>query len=98
MNVKAKMASPPVQRMGKVRQKLVLDQAMAAGWLGPDRDGKVSAYVPASLLAAARERAQVGSDSELLEIALSLLALEDDFGKWLVSHKGKIPADIDLGF
>ena len=98
MNVKAKITSPPVQRMGKVRKKLVLDQALAAGWLGPDRDGKVSACVPASLLAAARERAQVGSDSELLELALSLLAQEDDFGEWLLSRKGKIPADIDLGF
>jgi hypothetical protein len=40
----------------------------------------------------------VSSDTELLVLALSRLALEDDFGKRLVSRKGSIPADIDLEF
>ena len=38
-----------------------------------------------------------GSQAELLELALSQLALEDDFGARLVGRKGSIPADIDLG-
>jgi hypothetical protein len=38
----------------------------------------------------------VTSDTKLLELALSKLAIEDDFGTRLVNCKGSIPADIDL--
>jgi hypothetical protein len=50
------------------------------------------------LLGAAKERAHVVSDTELLEIALSRLVLEDDFGRRFVRRKGKIPKSVDLEF
>ena len=78
------------------RNKLVLDQAKAAGLIGPARDSRLSGRVPAKLVEAAKQRAHVSSDTELLVLALSRLVLEDDFGARLVERKGSIPASIDL--
>ena len=80
------------------RNKLVREHARAAGLLGAAKDTRVSGRVPASLLEAAKKRAHVASDTELLEIALSRLALEDDFGVRLLRRKGAIPPSVDLEF
>lgn len=79
------------------RNKLVLDQAKAVGLLGAAKNTRLSGRVPSELIEAAKKRAHVTSDTELLELALSRLALEDDFGARLVGRKGSIPVDIDLG-
>jgi hypothetical protein len=83
--------------IARTRNKLVLDEARAKGLLGAAKSARLSGRLPASLIEAAKARARVSSDTELLEIALSRLALEDDFGARLVRCKGSIPADIDLG-
>ena len=56
-----------------------------------------TAEVSAKLLEAAKRRAHVTSDTELIELALSRRALEDDFGPRLLRLKGSVPADIDFG-
>ena len=78
------------------RNRLVLEQAKAIGLLGTAKNTRLSGRVPSELVEAAKKRAHVTSDTELLELALSRLALEDDFGVRLVDRKGIIPADIDL--
>ena len=82
--------------VARTRNRLVLDQAKAVGLLGAAKNTRLSGRVPTRLLEAAKRSAQVGSDTELLELALSRLALEDEFGARLVRRKGSIPADIDL--
>ena len=47
---------------------------------------------------AAKKRAGVTSDTELLEIALSSLALEDDFGERFLKRKGSVDPDLPLEF
>lgn len=79
------------------RKGLVLQQAREAGLLGQAKSARLSGRVPAALLEAAKARTQTSSDTELLELALSMLALQDDFGARLVRRKGSIPADTDLG-
>lgn len=79
------------------RNKLVLKQAKAVGLLGAAKNTRLSGRVPSELIEAAKKRAHVTSDTELLELALSRLALEDDFGARLVRRKGSVPAEIDLG-
>jgi hypothetical protein len=64
--------------------------------LGSAKSARLSGRVPASLIEAAKQRAHVASDTELLELALACLALEDDFGARLVRRKGSVPPDIDL--
>ena len=81
-----------------LRNKLVREHARAVGLLGSAKDARVSGWLPASLIEAAKKRAHVASDRELLEIALSRLTLEDDFGVKLLRHKGAIKPSIDLEF
>jgi hypothetical protein len=80
------------------RNKLVLEQARAVGLLGTAKDTRLSGRISAHLIEAAKARAHVNSDTELLELALSRLALDDDFGPTLLRLKGSVPQDIDLGF
>jgi hypothetical protein len=40
----------------------------------------------------------LSSDTEIIELALAKLALEDDFGAKLVDLKGSVARDIDLEF
>lgn len=79
------------------RNRLVLEQAKAIGLLGTAKNTRLSGRVSSELIEAAKKRAHVTSDTELLELALSRLALEDDFGVRLVGRKGTIPTDVDLG-
>jgi hypothetical protein len=80
------------------RNRQILEEARAAGLLGASKDIRISGRITASLLAAAKERAHVTADTELIEIALARLALEDDFGAKLVRRKGSLPKNVDLGF
>ena len=80
-----------------VRNKLVIEQARAVGLLGAAKNTRLSGRVSSELIEAAKKRAHVTSDTELLELALSRLALEDDFGARLVARKGSVPSDLDLG-
>ena len=82
----------------RARNTLALHQAREAGLLGPRKDARISGRISAALLGAAKERAHVVSDTELLEIALSRLVLEDDFGRRFARRKGKIPKSVDLEF
>lgn len=83
-------------KIALTRNKLVLEQARAVGLLGTAKNTRLSGRVSSDLIDAAKKRAHVTSDTELLELALSRLALEDDFGARLVKRKGSIPPDIDL--
>jgi hypothetical protein len=97
MATQTRAAAESVAKVASARNKLVLDQAKAAGLLGAAKNTRLSGRVPSELIEAAKKRAHVTSDTELLELALSRLAIEDDFGVRLVGRKGSIPADVDLG-
>lgn len=97
MAAQTRTAAESEAKVASARNKLVLDQARAAGLLGTVKNTRLSGRVPSELIEAAKKRAHVSSDTELLELALSRLAIEDDFGARLVGRKGSIPADIDLG-
>jgi hypothetical protein len=58
----------------------------------------VTARMDDELLAAAKQRTGIASDSELLEIAVATLAVGDEFGEWLLAQRGRLRKDfvIDL--
>ena len=97
MAAQTRTAAESEAKVASTRNKLVLEQAKAAGLLGAAKNTRVSGRVPSELIEAAKKRAHVTSDTELLELALARLALEDDFGVRLVARKGSVPSDIDLG-
>jgi hypothetical protein len=78
------------------RISATLDQARRTGLLGGAKDTRISGRVSQRLVAAAKRRAGAQSDTDVIEIALATLALEDDFGAKLVRRKGSIPPDLDL--
>lgn len=79
------------------RHEATLNQARAAGLLGAAKNARIAGRVSAKLVAAAKKRAGITSDTDVIEIALATLALEDDFGTKLVRRKGSIPKDLDIG-
>jgi len=97
MSAQIRAAADSETKVALTRNKLVLEQARAVGLLGNAKNTRLSGRVPSELIDAAKKRAHVTSDTELLELALCRLALEDDFGARLVERKGSIPSDIDLG-
>ena len=78
------------------RIDLVMDEARNAGLVGGPKDTVIRGRVAKSLVRAAKKRAGVTSDTELLEIALSSFALEDDFGEKFLKRKGAIDPDLPL--
>ena len=96
MAVRTRTSTDTEEYIALKRNRLVLEQARAVGLLGEAKDTRLSGRVPAGLIEAAKKRAHVSSDTELLELALARMALEDDFGARLVRRKGSVPANIDL--
>lgn len=80
------------------RTDLVISEAKKAGLVGGPKNTVIRGRVSDRLVKAAKRRAGVKSDTALLEVALSNLALEDDFGEQLLKLKGSIDPDIDLEF
>jgi len=75
---------------------LVARQAAAIGLLGGEKTARIGGRVTQELLDAARSASGLQSDTELLEYALSKVALEDDFGAKLLARKGSIPKGVEL--
>ncbi len=80
------------------RRRLTMRHAEAEGLVGDDKSARIAGRVSRRLLEAARKKAGIRSDTELLEYALAAIALQDDFGDRLFSHEGKVSKDIDLEF
>lgn len=87
----------PVSGPAGLRRWTVIDTARRLGLLGGE-SGRIGGRVRRDLVAAAKERSGIASDTELLEYALAKVALEDDFGAKLVTREGRIPKDLDLEF
>jgi hypothetical protein len=82
--------------LAAARNRATLESARAAGLLGRAKNTRVAGRVSSELVAAAKKRAGLSSDTDIIEIALARLALEDDFGAKLVRRKGAVPRDIDI--
>jgi hypothetical protein len=83
--------------LAAARNQATLESARAAGLIGGAKSARVAGRVSAELVAAAKKSAGVSSDTDVIEVALARLALEDEFGAKLVRNKGSVPRDIDLG-
>jgi hypothetical protein len=86
------------RRLAALRNRATLESARAAGLLGTAKDARVAGRVPARLLAAAKKSTDLSSDTDVIEIALARLALEDDFGAKLVRRKGSLGRELELEF
>jgi hypothetical protein len=80
-----------------LRRHAVMETARQLGLLGGE-NSRIGGRIRRDLLAAAKKKSGIASDTELLEYALAKIALEDEFGTKLVRRKGRIAQDIDLEF
>lgn len=80
-----------------LRRRVVMETVRELGLLSGE-NGRIGGRVRRDLVAAAKEKSGIASDTELLEYALAKVALEDDFGPKLVRRKGRVAQDVDLEF
>jgi hypothetical protein len=52
--------------------------------------------MPSALVAQAKKKTGIQSDSKLIEAALANIAVADDYGEWLLSRPGTVSRDVDL--
>ncbi len=74
----------------------MLALAERKGLLEGRRSLGIRSRIPKELLAAARQKTGITSDSELLEAALVSLAVTDDYAEWLYSQRATVDPDLDL--
>src|ERR1035437_2566700 len=66
MAVRTRTSTETEEHIALKRNRLVLEQARAVGLLGEAKNTRLSGRVPAGLIEAAKKRAHVSSDTELL--------------------------------
>ena len=72
--------------------------ARETGLLRGSRTKLVRGRMPDALVAKAKARSGVQSDTELIEVALANLAVADEYAGWLLAQRGKVSKDVDLEF
>lgn len=78
------------------KARFALMAARSDNLLGGDKTHLLSARLNESLVAAAKARTGIQSDTQLVELALASLAVGDDFGEWLVTQGGRLKADFEI--
>jgi len=81
---------------GKLREVMVI--AEEQGLLRGERNQVVRGRMPKALVAQAKKRTGVVSDTDLIELALANIAVADDYAEWLLAHRGTIDHEADLEF
>jgi hypothetical protein len=69
----------------------------AAGVAKDKKSQRIGGRISPKLVALARRKTGIRSDSDLIEAGLLTLATEDDFGRWLIAQAGRLDKDLDLG-
>ncbi len=93
---KKKPVSTTQEHPNKLREILTL--AEQSGLLQGSRTKIVRGRMPQALVARAKARTGIKSDTSLIQVALANLAVADEYPEWLLSQCGTIPADMDLEF
>ena len=81
---------------GKLREVMVI--AEEQGLLRGERNQVVRGRMPKALVAQAKKRTGVISDTDLIELALANIAVADDYAEWLIARRGTIDREADLEF
>ena len=91
------MKSVAKPRPGAGRKIHIVRQlAEAQRLVGGKKEHLLSARLDEALVAAAKRRTGITSDTELAEYALATIALGDDYGEWLLSQAGRLDPSFEL--
>lgn len=101
-----KAAGGAVQRRGRAATSRamsarLLDRVVvlkkAAGVAKDKKTQRIGGRISPKLVALARRKTGIRSDTDLIEAGLLTLATADDFGRWLIAQAGRLDKDLDLG-
>jgi len=81
----------------RVRIQAVMTAAERSGLLS-EKTGRIAGRVSAALVAQAKKRTGIQTDTDLIAFALANVALEDDFAETFKKVHGTVDADLKLGF
>jgi hypothetical protein len=70
--------------------------AKKTGLLEGGRTELLRGRMPKALVAKARARTGVQSDTELIEMALATVAVADEYASWLLRQSGTVSKGVDL--
>jgi hypothetical protein len=76
----------------------VVEIAQEKGLLKGRRTMVIRGRMPEELVAEAKRKTGITSDSKLLETALANIAAADDYADWLFSQRGTVDPALDLEF
>jgi len=76
----------------------VMAIAEKEGLLRGERTQVVRGRMPAALVARAKMRTGIASDTDLIEVALANIAVADDYADWLLSRRGAVDREAELEF
>ena len=80
----------------KLRDVMVI--AEREGLLRGERTQMVRGRMPEALVARAKKRTGIDSDTDLIEVALANIAVADDYADWLLSGRGTVDREAELEF
>lgn len=83
-------------RSSKLRDVMVI--AEREGLLHGERTQVVRGRMPEALVARAKKRTGINSDTDLIEVALANIAVADDYADWLLSRRGGVDREAELEF
>jgi len=83
-------------RSGRLHDVMVI--AEEEGLLRGDRTQVVRGRMPEALVARAKKRTGIDSDTNLIEVALANIAVADDYADWLLSRRGAVDRGAKLEF
>jgi hypothetical protein len=93
--------APPAARLSAappVKADVIRCMAAAQQLVGGKKEHLLSARLDEALVAAAKARTGIKSDTALAEYALATVALGDDYGEWLLSQAGQLDRTFELDF
>jgi hypothetical protein len=90
-----------VRKAGLVRSSKLRDAMVIAekeGLSRGERTQVVRGRMPEALVAKAKKRSGINSDTGLIEVALANIAVADDYADWLLSRRGAVDREAELEF
>jgi hypothetical protein len=87
-----------LNRPGSSKLREVMAIAQQQGLLAGERTRVVRGRMPRALVAKAKSRTGIASDTDLIEVALAHIAVADDYPDWLLSQRGSVSPEVDLEF
>ena len=84
-------------RISKARFEAVMKTAERSGLLS-QKSGRIAGRVSPALVEQAKKQTGIAGDTDLIAFALASVALEDDFAEAFRDSRGKVAAELKLGF